>query len=222
MFSPDLKNWGTPPPPTAKVVAKPPMSGPPLTFSPALKCWGPLKRHRLCSPCPDLWAIVAPPSPPARRGWGPLRRHVLCSQSTHLRATANFLLHSKVLGTSETPQLARGTTNLPTGVPLPGFSPTLKLCGIPRQQGLCSHSAQVWATANLLSHSKTLESPQTARVLVANVPSSGPLLTLSRTLKRLGPLRRQALCCPLGHLWAIVHFCSRMRWHGLRRQSAYL
>ena len=53
---------------------------------------------------------------------------------------------------------------LPTSGPLLILSPALKRRGSPRRQGLCSHLAHKWATADFMPGSKVDGFPETAGV----------------------------------------------------------
>ena len=116
-FLPRYEELGTPPSGRGYVATEP-TGGPLLTLSPAMKRWGPPRRHGLCSHLAPLWAtsdfvpryeaLGTPPSgrgyvatrptfwplqilSPALKCWGPPRRQGLSSHWAHLWATCDSL-----------------------------------------------------------------------------------------------------------------------------------
>ena len=65
--------------------------------------------------------------------------------------------------------------------------PTLKCWEHPKRHGLCSQSAHLWATTDFVPCSEALGTPLDGMGYVANLPTCGPLLILSPTLKRWRP-----------------------------------
>ena len=118
-----------------------------------------------------------------------------------------------------TPPGGRGyVATLPTCGPPVILSPALKRRGPPRQQGLCSHLAHLWATSDFAPRFEAVGTPPGSRGYVATLPTSGPPVILSPALKRWGSPRRQGLCSHLAHLWATCD-CS-LAYHRLRLNIA--
>ena len=69
---------------------------------------------------------------------------------------------------------------LPTCGPLVIWSPALKRRRPPRQQGLCSHLAHLWATSDFAPRFEAVGTP-----------------------------RRQGICSHVAHLWATSDFAPR-------------
>ena len=65
------------------------------------------------------------------------------------------------------------------------LSPALKRWGALRRQGLCSHLAHLWASADFAPLSQVLGTPPGSTGYVATHPSCGPLLILSPALSLL-------------------------------------
>ena len=104
---------------------------------------------------------------PALKHRGPPERQGLCSQSAHFWAIDGF----EALGT-------------------------------PRQRGLCSQSTHLWAIDDIVPLLCIIRAPLIGSGIgvpvggggyVANLPTCGPLLVLSPTLKHCEPPRRHAL-----------------------------
>ena len=54
---------------------------------------------------------------------------------------------------------------MPTCEPFVILPPALKRWGTPRQQGLCSHLAHLWATSDIVARFKALRTPHVACVM---------------------------------------------------------
>ena len=91
---------------------------------------------------------------------------------------------------------------LPTCRPPPILSPALKRWGPPRGQGLCSHTAHLWASSDFVPGFEAVGIPLGGRGYVATLPTCGPSLMLSPALKRWGSPGQHGLCSHLAHLWA--------------------
>ena len=57
--------------------------------------------------------------------------------------------------------------------------------------------------------SEALCTPPKDKGHVAHVPTCGPLVILSPTLKRWGPPRRQGRCSQAAHMWPPYDHCSQ-------------
>ena len=75
------------------------------------------------------------------------------------------------------------------------LSPALRRWKPPRRHGSCSQSAHLWATANFVSRSEELGTPDSTGY-VANVRTCRLLLILSPALKPWGPDGRSYVAIP--------------------------
>ena len=73
------------------------------------------------------------------------------------------------------------------------------------------HACSQCPTSDLVPRFEALETPAHGRGYVATRPTCGPLLILSRNLKRWGPPIRQGLCPHQAHLWADADFAPRSK-----------
>ena len=125
------------------------------------------------------------------------------------------------------------------------LSPAVKDSEPPRWQGLCSQSAQLWATCEIVPFFEALGTPPGGRGYVAspptcgpslillpflkrwghtdgrrdvvNLPTSGPLSILSPVVKHWGPPRLQGLCSQFAPLWSTCDLVARFEALGTPR-----
>ena len=101
------------------------------------------------------------------------------------------------------------------------LSLALKRWPRPRRQGLRSQCTHVWAIGDFVPRLKALGIPVDGTGFVVNPPSCGPLLSLSRALKRWGPFRRSGLCPPSAHMWVVADFVPCFEALGTPRMAGF-
>ena len=156
-FVPRSKVLGTPPWGTG-YLAHLPTCGLLLIVSPTVNRWGPpLDGRGYVANLLSCRPLLVGSN--ALKGWGPPSRQGLCGQIARLQATADFASPLKSVGT-----------------PTPS----------PRRHGLCSHSAHLRAIADFVLRAEALGSTLEGKGYVAYVPTWGPLLNGSATVKGWG------------------------------------
>ena len=86
--------------------------------------------------------------------WGRPRPQGLCSHPVHLQATSDFVPRFEAFGS---PPRGKGyVATRPTCGPLLILLSALKHWGTPGRQGLFSHVAHLWATADFVPHYEAL------------------------------------------------------------------